>query len=221
MFNEAQFTDEQSKVLYAASFLRGRAARGFAPHLKGYLSSKTGGDDMKDETEEIFGDLTEFEIRMDRLYGIADEEMFADQGIRRLRQTGSVANYTADFNNFAALLEWNDPALRSQFYLGLKDNIKNELATQDPATQLNDLIEKARQLDERFHYRAQEKEARHSFIKKSSYRDSYGAMPMEIDATQRKKLSSREKARRSEKRLCFYCAEKGHQARECPEKGDF
>lgn len=79
------------------------------------------------EITEIFNDYSEFESKLDSLYSITNEKAHVDRHIRKLRHTTSVVAYASEFQGYAAELEWNDAALRSQFYLGLKDALKMEL----------------------------------------------------------------------------------------------
>jgi hypothetical protein len=54
---------------------------------------------------------------------------------------------------------WNDKAKMAQFYRGLKDVIKDELARQEKAETLHDLMEQAVRIDTRVYERSLEKGA--------------------------------------------------------------
>lgn len=213
-FNTAQFTSEADKVLYATSFLRGRAAKGFRPYLKDWLDNQ-GGSSPKTETRQIFHDYDHFEIKLNDLYGVHNETVFADRHIRRLRQTTSVSIYASEFQGYAADLEWNDAALRSQFYLGLKEAIKQELSREKGATSLGNMIKAAVTVDERLQDLKQDRYLysgnSHS---KATNRDHYGPQPMELDNTEKRGRSKT----RSEVR-CYACQQTGHIARNCTSKG--
>ncbi|KAI6806740.1 hypothetical protein KC340_g18762 [Hortaea werneckii] len=148
-FNRAQFATESEKVLYASSFLRGKAARGFRPYLKDWLDHQEGDQQPKTETRTIFHDYDQFEIKLEELYGIPNEESHADRHIRRLRQVTSVSSYASEFQGYAADLEWNDAALRSQFYLGLKEVVKAELSRGRTTRSLAAMMKEAKEIDER------------------------------------------------------------------------
>jgi hypothetical protein len=45
-----------------------------------------------------------------------------------LNQTGSAAEYAAKFESKKQYMHWNDEALRDQFYLNLKEELKDEIA---------------------------------------------------------------------------------------------
>lgn len=215
-FNQAQFGSEADKVLYASSFLRGRAARGFRPYLKNWLGTQGDGDTPSTETRRIFHDYDKFEEKMNELYGVPNEEIYADRHIRRLRQTTSVVAYASEFQGHMADLEWNDAAFRSQFYLGLKDAVKAELSRNANVTNLATMVKAAKEIDERLQELKQDRFMYLGPTKGSSRttsNDPYGPRPMELDYT--------EKRGRSDKRSkirCYRCQKEGHIARNCDQK---
>lgn len=222
-FNTHQFYGEASKVLYAASFLRGRAARGFRPYLKDWLSNQDEGESPKTETRKIFHDYDEFENKLNDLYGIPNEEVYADRHIRQLRQTTSVSLYASEFQGYAADLEWNDAALRSQFYLGLKDTVKSELSRNSSLTTLGAMIKSAKEIDERLQelrhdrfvqpgFQRPARGGRGSFKARSD--DPYGPRPMELDATER---GGRHK-KAGWNPTCYACGNQGHIASNCKDR---
>ena len=62
------------------------------------------------------------------VYGDPNLEATAVREIRRLHQTGSAAEYAAKFESKKQYIPWNDEAFRDQFYLNLKEEIKDEIA---------------------------------------------------------------------------------------------
>lgn len=216
-FNRAYFGSEAEKVLYASSFLRGRAAKGFKPYLKDWLDSQGGDQGPKTETRQIFHDYDHFEIKLNELFGIPNEAVYADRHVRRLRQTTSVAIYASDFQGFSADLEWNDAALRSQFYLGLKDQVKAELYRNGQTTTLSQMIKSAIEIDERLQDLKQDRLMYYGPARvdsKATNRDPYGPRPMELDNTEqgRGRSTGRSRVR------CYACQQEGHIARNCKKK---
>ena len=69
----------------------------------------------------------------------------AREAIKCVRQSGkSMAEYKAKFNKHASLTGWSEQDLRSQFYDGLNDEIKDALAISDrPVSTLRDLVDSA------------------------------------------------------------------------------
>lgn len=216
-FNSAQFGSEADKVLYASSYLRGRAARGFRPYLKDWLGNQEEGAEARTETKQIFHDYDHFEIKLEELFGIPNEAVHADRHIRRLRQTTSVSIYASDFHGYSADLEWNDAALRSQFYLGLKDGVKTELYRTGQTATLAQMVKAAIEIDDRLQDLKQDRLMYYGPARvdsKATNRDPYGPRPMELDNMEQGRGRSR---KRSEIR-CYACQQKGHIARNCKRK---
>jgi len=95
--------------------------------------------------------------------------------------------YASEFQGYQADLEWNDAALRSQFYLGLKDAVKFELSRVKTPT-LSAMINAAKETDERLQELRQDRRYYgfpREFRSKAKNDDPYGPMPMELDATDR------------------------------------
>ena len=165
----------------------------------------------------MFRNYSNFEEKLESLYGISDEEAYADRQIRKLRQLTSVAVYASEFQGFAADLEWNDAALRSQFYLGLKDIVKERLTYEGSArTTLAQLIKAAKDMDERIQELRQDRNYDFGNFRRSpkaTDRNSYGTVPMELDSAE-----AIPGGRNREERRCYRCGRKGHLANRCVRK---
>ena len=74
------------------------------------------------------------------MFGDIDEVKTAERNLRCLRQKGSVANYTVEFQQYATVTNQDDDALCSQYYKGLKDIVKDEFAKIDRLDTLSQLI---------------------------------------------------------------------------------
>ena len=57
-----------------------------------------------------------------------DEEHMAERKMQSLQQTGSTANYAAKFQQYTAQTQWGNVLLTAQFYQGLKDMVKDNIA---------------------------------------------------------------------------------------------
>ncbi|SLM37547.1 Retrotransposon gag domain [Lasallia pustulata] len=107
--------------------LRGPAFAWFEPTLTDWLESET----KETDTIATFGSFAHFEVRLQQVFGSAlDEERTAARLIRQLKQKASTAQYYAEFQQLASKLDWNDNALGSAFYEGLKDIVKDNM--EDP-----------------------------------------------------------------------------------------
>jgi hypothetical protein len=120
----SRFPDEKSKILYAGSHLEGPAFSWFQP----LIAPNPG---PEGSTKPAPPELASFKVFSDALtviYGDPNLEATAEREIRRLHQTGSAAEYAAKFESKKQYLKWNDEAFRDQFYLNLKEEIKDEIA---------------------------------------------------------------------------------------------
>ena len=146
-FQPAQFATEVSKILYAASYLRGEAAEWFARYLEDYLDNIETPSDRGDDTKKVFGSFDSFKDAITKIYGDPDQYKKAIVGIQRLTQTGSVQEYTSRFYALSNKTEWDDDALAAVYYKGLKDPIKDELSRKDIPKDMNKIVEKAVRID--------------------------------------------------------------------------
>lgn len=229
----SRFVNEQSKVFYAIGYLRGSAFELVEPYL----------DETRHLTRPAWLDtFSAFAGHLNSAFGIVDEVQQAERRIRTLQQTGSASQYYTRFLSLASLLDWDDHALRSQFYFGLKPHIKDDLAHHDRPTSLEALKELAIRIDNRLFERLQERKDERGttalpsigatprpgfqptprpFVPRSSPVVS-GPTPMDIDAVNttspRGPLPAQEKQRRRQLNLCLYCGQPNHTVNTCPIK---
>ena len=141
----SRYATERHKVMFAASFLRSTAFSWFQP----FLESST--------SPALLDNFDMFAHAVQSTFGDPDQTATAERQLHSLRQTTSVASYATDFRRLALDTQWNDSALTAQFYRGLKDLIKDEIAKMERPTSLEDLIEISIRLDNRIQDRRLEK----------------------------------------------------------------
>ena len=174
--------------------------------------------------------LSSFAQGLKRVFEDPEEVATAERTLTTLKQIGSASAYASEFIRINSSIEWNNSALRYQFYSGLKDIIKDELCKLDRPESLAKLMEIAIQIDNRIHERRLEKRPNRPPMKTITTQIQApstfelvgrGPQPMDIDAARRKfkLLSEEEKQRRRMLNLCLYCGQPGHQAMSCPNKG--
>jgi hypothetical protein len=118
----SRFPDEKSKILYTGSRLEGPAFSWFQPLIAPIPDGSTKPTPPELASFKVFSDA------LTVIYGDPNLEATAEREIRRLHQTGSAAEYAAKFESKKQYLKWNDEAFRDQFYLQLKEDIKDEIA---------------------------------------------------------------------------------------------
>jgi hypothetical protein len=141
-----RFPDEATKVIWASSFFSGAPKVWFQPFLERYSEER--------EVPREFQSFDNFAAALRTLYGDPNLVKQAIRSIRELRQVTSASDYTAKFES----LRWNtklrEDALKIFFYDGLKEQVKDMLATLlvEPET-LGELQMAAIRFDERAYER--------------------------------------------------------------------
>ncbi|GMF82080.1 unnamed protein product [Aspergillus oryzae] len=124
-------------------------------------------------------------------------------------------------------MDWNEKVYVSTFISGLKGHVKDEFARIDRPATLNEAIDFAVKVDNRYHERLMEKRDNEAWRKGShrpkgqyksndqrertgaKHNDPYGLKPMELDATegqgQSRGISQKERERRKREKLCYNC----------------
>jgi len=138
-FNQAKFRSEMDKGLFTVSYLKDAAFDWVDPKLHEFLD-KTPKERM-DDKESIFGDYKKFKDELRRAFGVVDEKRAAERRLHILKMDKSAAKYAAEFQRIAALTDWDDDALVSQYYWGLNETIKDEIARMDRPEELQDMID--------------------------------------------------------------------------------
>src|SRR5579859_3730355 len=80
----------------------------------------------------------------------------AERRLHTLRQTGSTATYSAKFEEERQYIIWNDPALRNQYYTGLKDDVKDQIVLAGKPDTLPNLKALVIRIDSHLYERRQE-----------------------------------------------------------------
>lgn len=119
--------------MWTVTLLKGPAFDWMEAHVTDYMENKGQKgklveDDMFDETLTIFKTWDGFKRRISRVFGDIDQERTSERFIQNLRQRGSAATYTAEFQQHSGKTDWDNTALKAQYYWGLKDHVKDEIA---------------------------------------------------------------------------------------------
>jgi len=147
LFNIKLFPAEREKVLYAASYLRGAAAAWFQPYALEIMAEGT----VSAQAAYLFGAFENYVKAINQTFGTINEVQDAERNILQLKQLGAASTYTTKFMQYRAHLAWDDTALVAQYYNGLKDHLKIELAKIERPTELTKLIDIVVNLDDRIY----------------------------------------------------------------------
>lgn len=219
-FHSSRFSSDTERVLFVVTLLKGEALNWIEGFVVDYMKYKSASGSvtktMQRGTQEIFLSYAGFVRRIRATFGEVDEVRQAERAIQMLRQRGSAATYTAEFQRQAIKTGWDDRALKAQYYRGLKDAVKDELVKQERPDNMEELVEQAVNIDNRLYERALEKRGFYDTNhKRRDHRPARYTEPMELDATDRRELPQQKKQEYMEKKLCFNCGKPGHMARNC------
>jgi hypothetical protein len=218
------------KVLLAATYMRGAAAKWIRPTITKYL-------DPEDEDDEVIRTVEEYQVFKEKIrhtFGISSEESTAVRAIQHLSQKRSAAEYYALFQQYSAITDWNDAALMTMFRRGLKTSVREELMrTGAQIETLDQLATEAIIIDDRIHeFRMEEEYDRNArrgrFGKITGYPTTLRRTPhrqenfdrMEIDniGQGNRNVKFKKPRNKGQKGTCYACGRKGHFARDCRSK---
>jgi len=162
------------------------------------------------------------------VFGDPDRIATAKREIEVLSQTTSVANYLTQFRQLQMTLNWGEDAMAWFFYRGLKENVKDDLSRSGKPTDLETLIQRSLEIDNRIAERISE---RKRVITRSANPTPmpvsnppmapaavHPSSPSALRAplTTAGKLDPEEYKRRQANNLCIYCASSEHVVTDCP-----
>ena len=228
----SKFTEE-SKVIYAISFLRGFVQDAIQPLASG------------DELDEKISSFQRLSKYLRDNFGDPDIKGTAQRRYFDLKQTGSAAEYFAKLREYLAVLGWeaNEQA-RARALEGLSDNLRDEVArTTVELETFGELQSYVIKLDNRLRAREAEKKAEVKRYEEARRRPApttqqQAALPASstyrplppipstrpspapsgppgFRSTPPGGLDPAERQRRNEQRLCFRCGGVGHFANAC------
>ncbi len=227
-FTVEQVTKGVNQVLTACSYIRGECEHWIRPKMTAWLGGEAG--------DPMFASFDTLRAELRTVYGLNNDKQQAIRTIQHLTQKTSTAAYTAKFKEYSDKTGWNNDALITMYYRGLKDNVKDELMRSGAdQTTLPLLTKEAIAIDDRLYERAMEKRHTGQFRGRSGYAPtswSGGQQrrdpdAMEIDVTQKgprkgfNKGRPKPKARNDggkERRKgpeCYNCHKIGHYKRDC------
>ncbi|MBW0492928.1 hypothetical protein O181_032643 [Austropuccinia psidii MF-1] len=225
--NPASFSQDRKKVLYATSFLIGRAAKWIEP----YLSNLTNKD-----SNYLLNSWNLFESQLFTLFWEPNEVRKAAEELDslRMKEGGHVSLYIADFRSFVSRVEdWCERALIHHFRKGFPFRSLDQLASHPSIIDSRqDLMDVTLEHDTRHHERQKEKS--HLQEKKPEASKLISSHPQNSSSSCHKKkknfqkrdkphsyflnkgfkLINFEKERRIKESLCTYCGGK-HSLESC------
>ena len=218
------YNKDKKKVLFVISYLVD-TARDWAREI------------LENEEHPYYKNFPAFKKALDALYLDRNLKHQARDKLSRLKQTKSASLYSVEFQETIAPLKLDDSAKCLLFYMGLKDTVKDALATIGEEETFQALVDQVIAIDQRQHQRRME-EKKSSSTKphessfkphepsfkphESSFKPQFKSnAPNESSkfsphGQPRAPISEEEKKRRFNEDLCFRCASPDHKANDCP-----
>lgn len=220
--NQAAFSSDESKILYAGSYLNGNAYTWFEPHVN-------------QETGEVdFQTFPDFLEALRAAFDDPDAYATSERQLEALRQDGSCAAYYAKIVSIFSLLGWTEQRVQiHHFRKGLKELLKDALVGKKMPTTFPEFATQCIALDNEIFARLREKKSISSpphighplpLIPTSAknlmpsvqntQKNDFAGDPMELDNSEAGKAAR--KAYRWANNLCGYCGKPGHKIASCP-----
>jgi hypothetical protein len=203
------------------SLLSNTAAQWALPYLK-----------CIDSADPMFTRDGVFKTKFLKMFGHPDRRKEAERKLNELKQgNGTACNYYANFRYYSTRLGWNDEALISLFRLGLRENVKDELARNVEPPTLTNMALKAITIDNRLAEQAHKHCATGQPPTNAPYHPYFqnhtpttgtttttlntakkDPNTMEVDTSKMSKEQLQKEGR------CFRCHKKGHLSCNCTKK---
>ena len=232
------FTNDQIKITYAVSWLKGTALRWYEPNL-----------DLPDDALPDYAVYwPAFEEALKATFGKPDPVAAATTKLDNLlmKDYHHIARYNVEFNEYAALTGYNDQALYTRYYKGLAPRLKDGLVYSGKPTTLAGLRTLAQALDLRYWERKDEERPKGATTAQSSSSTASTSHSSKTSSSHNKKPSKphtpatsssksqkpdlsnvlgpdgrllpEEKERRKKNNLCLICASGEHFSDKCPSR---
>ncbi|MBW0558643.1 hypothetical protein O181_098358 [Austropuccinia psidii MF-1] len=180
------FSQDRKKVLYAISFLIGRAAKWIEPYLS---------DLSNQESNYLLNSRNLFESQLFTLFGDPNEVRKAEAELDSLRMKEGVhvSSYIAYFRSLVSRIgDWDERAIIHHFRKGLPCRSLDKLASQPSRIDsIQDLMDITLELDTRYHERQNEKI--HHQEKKPEASKSNSSHPKNSSSSSQKKKKNFQK----------------------------
>src|SRR5256714_1892572 len=151
----SRFSTEDARVRYTCGYLGGDVFKWLVPRIQAKQDSRQPNPPELESFQALSETLT-------KVYGDPNLARNVARELRALKQTGSVATYITKFGQLTPYVNHNDGSFMDQFFDGLKEEIKDEVARVGYFNTLTELQDFAVRLDSRLYDRQLQKRNLHA-----------------------------------------------------------
>ena len=137
-FNQAKFRSEMNKDLFTVLYLKNAAFNWVDLKLHEFLDKTL--KKWMNNKKFIFSNYKKFKNELWRAFEVIDEKQAAERWLHILKMNKLTVKYAAEFQQIAALMNWDDNALVLQYYWGLNKTIKDEIVRMNWPEELQNMI---------------------------------------------------------------------------------
>ncbi|CCO36955.1 Retrotransposon-derived protein PEG10 AltName: Full=Embryonal carcinoma differentiation-regulated protein [Rhizoctonia solani AG-1 IB] len=215
-----QFETKEDVITFLLVNMEGSALAWALPHLANIGTDKA-----------TIRSVDDFDKAFERAFFDPDKQRAAERKITSLVQTTTTAAYATEFRTLLMSLDWNDAALRAQFYKGLHWHVKQQLAQKENQPwDLEALIAAAIRIDNvcrELEISRPPRENRPKTTAATPHLVNTGTPRVDSERLKADPnyVSEAERQRRRDEKLCIKCGKAGHRFAEChtgwkgPDKG--
>ncbi len=127
-----------NKGLFTISYLKNAAFNWVDLKLHEFLDKKS--KKQMNNKKFIFNNYKKFKNELWRAFKVVDEKQAVKRQLHILKINKLTVKYAAEFQQIAALMNWDDDALVSQYYWGLNETIKDEIVRMNQPEELQNMI---------------------------------------------------------------------------------
>jgi len=137
-FNQAKFRFKMNKGLFTVSYLKNAAFNWVDLKLHEFLD-KTSKKWMNNK-KFIFSNYKKFKNELWRAFKVVNKKQAAERRLHILKIDKSAVKYATEFQQIAALTDWDNDALILQYYWELNKTIKDEIVKMNRPEELQNMI---------------------------------------------------------------------------------
>ena len=109
--------------MFAVIYMRDKTLKWVKPFVKIYIKSPNEND--FEEIQKWMENFPKLKDKINRIFGLSNENNVAIRIIQHLQQRKSIAEYATQFQQHAENIDWDDNAFMTMFRRKLKNNVKN------------------------------------------------------------------------------------------------